>query len=118
MGDRSIVIIKNGSRMADCAMYTHWNGEDTLTWLREAIPNFAKGDENYSMARLIGYFSAKIKGPYGLGVIENPPSLDRITLLGYSHGGAGVIVYDCETGEITACGGYAEDQLKEEQTVK
>lgn len=104
MGDRSVIVIKG----APCAAYLHWNGEESLGWLKEAISHMRKGDDGYSMARLIADLCARVPGNRNVGVLDAPENEDAIDA-DYSHGDAGVIVYDCETGTARFWHGYLAD---------
>ena len=107
MGDRAKIVIKD----APCAMYVHWGGHGALELLQRAIPGMRKGDEQYSMARLIGHAHTEISGNTGLGVVPAPEDCDQITE-DYSPGDAGVIVYDCDTGTTTLWHGHLADQAQ------
>lgn len=113
MGDRSITIVKAGANIAACGVYTHWRGEESVSDLKDAIPRMRANDPDYSAARLIGELHAKMEGNSGLGVVPPPADLKPETLKEYTHGDAGVLVYDCETGELSAYAGYQERKLTE-----
>lgn len=108
MTDRCVVAVKYGDHFAACAMYLHWDGSKAIDWLKEAIPGMSNEDENYSMARLIGFCHTKLKGNRFLGVTYN--KLDDL-------GDAGYVEYDCETGIIHCRNGYHEEHDGEQLPV-
>ena len=116
MGDRGVIYIKSGDFYAPCGLYVHWNGEELVDWFTESIPLLRKDDPDYSMARLIGTFHEKIDGNTGLGVVNAPNEEDikNKNLKKYSHGDAGILVYDCKTGKAFCAHGYLEDKYPEE----
>jgi len=106
MGDRCLISVKNGDEIG-CTVYVHWRGSEALSMLRDAIPGMRQGDLSYSVARLTGQFHIDIPGNLSLGVFpplaQIPPKDDD------SHGDAGILVYDCGTGETNAYHGYLAD---------
>ena len=102
MGDRVNIRIKAGEQAASCGVYLHWGGEGALDTLRNAIPAMRKGDPDYSTARLIGVLHKQMKGNTGLGVVP----------FDFEDGDAGVVTYDCESGEVTCEKGYLKTPSK------
>lgn len=96
MGDRVNIRVKAGNDKAPCGVYLHWGGDGALDYLERAIPSMRLGDSAYSTARLIGELHKSIDGNTGLGVV----SYD------FHDGGAGIVTYDCDTGEVTCEKGY------------
>lgn len=118
MGDRAIVLVVEKDAQgkvteASPTIYLHWNGTEALDWLQAAIPTMRMGDVPYSAARLVGYCCNQIDGNLGIGIWQ-PPSLaqmnDAEELGALSEGDAGVIVYDCRTGEASLYAGYLEQK--------
>jgi hypothetical protein len=107
MGDRALIICKNGTDVAPCALYLHWGGYKVGEILKAAAPRMRRGDTTYAMGRLIGVAHEMTDGgSLGLGVIGGPTDLEAGTLVEYSHGDAGVFVVDVATGEVACFGGY------------
>lgn len=105
MGDRVVVVFKSRDNPNGVAMlYAHWLGGDVVDVLVEAAPGMRRGDAPYAAARAIAAVCARCKGPLGVGVMAPPETLEHPADL--SHGDAGVLVVDCDTGEMTAHGGY------------
>lgn len=108
MADRCLIqVVDSGVAsardVAPCSVYLHWDGDRAIGWLREAIPAMQLGDLIYSTARMIGVFHTLRPGNLGLGVMD-PVNLDNIA--GCTQGDAGVVVYDCTTGQVELAGGY------------
>lgn len=108
MGDRCLIqVVDSGVAsardVAPCSVYLHCDGDRAIGWLRRAIPVMRVGDVSYSTARLIGVFHTLRPGNLGLGVMD-PVDLDNIA--GCTQGDAGVVVYDCTTGQVELAGGY------------
>lgn len=105
MGDRALVYVKD----APAALYLHWHGHEAIGILKGAIPRMRCGDPDYSSARLAGHAHTLVDGNCGLGLVEKPENLTPKYLADeYSHGDAGVVVYDCKTGVATLAGGYLQ----------
>ncbi len=100
MGDRVVIHVEG----APCSLYMHWGGEDAIDILKAAVPRMRCGDEMYSQARLIGMAHERVPGNTGVGVLPPPDSLPPSK--DYSHGDAGVILYNCSSGEATGHHGY------------
>jgi len=107
MGDRAIIHVKD----ACCAAYVHWDGDIAIKLLKQAIPNMRRDDPDYSQARLIGVLHNAIVGNTGLGVTASPKEEDYTNdMLDYSQGDAGVVIYNCSTGETKVYQGYLEQE--------
>lgn len=108
MGDRGVVVIKDRACYSS-GIYVHYHGSALASMLEDAISSMRKDDAQYSAARLCGEFHNNIDGNTGLGILR-PPTKDEVEdgFRGYSHGDAGVVVYDCSTGEVSCYGGYLE----------
>ena len=107
MGDRAIIHVKDSA----CSAYLHWDGASNIELLNQAIPTMRYDDPDYSQARLIGVLHNAISGNSGLGVMPPPSEEDYAqNMLDYSHGDAGVIIYDCKTGELQVYNGYLEHE--------
>jgi len=116
MGDRAIIVVKSDDQIGCCGVYLHWCGCEALTMLSEAIPRMRKGDQDYSIARLIGEFHNKLDGNTGLGVWPAPTKEDfENGFKAYTEWDAGVIVYDCSTGKVTCHAGYLTEKHEEDQ---
>lgn len=105
MGDQAIVVIKG----AACAMYLHWNGREALEILEGAVPKMCQAHANYSMARLIGHACSLVAG--SVGVLPAPKDQENVSKE-YSLGDAGVVVYDCGTGDVNCYHGYLADDIE------
>jgi len=111
MGDRCVIVVKDENSFPSAGVYLHWNGYNAVELLTQAIPYMRKGDPDYSTARLIGCLHAVIEGNLGLGVLPAPSQKDaEHKFTKYSHGDAGVLVYDCGTGKLEAFSGYLTDE--------
>jgi hypothetical protein len=106
MGDRCIIYVKG----APAAVYLHWDGNRALELLRGAIPRMRLCDECFSSARLVGHIHTEISGNLSLGLIDPPKDFSAAGMREYSHGDAGVIVYDCSTGTIVTYAGYTDEK--------
>ncbi len=107
MGDRGVIVVKDGDR-SGAGIYTHWGGSKLLDSLKAAIPTMRKGDSGYSAARLCASMCNEHPGNKGIGLLP-PPQGASHSQDAYTQGDAGVLVYDCYTGETTAFGGYLSD---------
>ena len=107
MGDRAIIVVKSGDEYSPCGIYFHWSGEKAIEYLQMGINETRPDDVGYLVARIIGEAHGDIDGGLSLGVIDPPNVFDtRFNWSDYSHGDAGVIVYDCGTGVVEYHGGY------------
>jgi len=97
MGDRAVVRVESKYGHAPCEMYLHGAGSRSIELVRGAIPRMREGDEDYSMARLIGHCHEQIDGNRGLGVLPYGNGPD---------GDAGLLVYNCSTGKLVITDGY------------
>ena len=104
MGDRVLIVVKSGDEIAPCCAYLHWSGSECLALLKAAISRMRCGDVGYSTARLIGMLHEALPTNLGLGVFPAPEKIPPPD--SYSHGDAGVVVYDCLEGTIECFGGY------------
>jgi hypothetical protein len=110
MSDIAVTVIKSGEDYS-CGVYYHWHGSTAIEILAEAIPCMRKADPMYSCARLIGVAHNKILGNTGLGVLPPPSKKDiENNFFNYSHGDSGVIIYDCDIGEVQLYAGYLKDE--------
>jgi hypothetical protein len=113
MGDRVIVVLTETNNKTRkpffAAIYFHWLGGDVIPLLKDAGKFMRRGDASYASARICGVIHAARPGTLSMGLIEGPDSLDPVDLGHFSHGDAGVVVLDMETGALTAFGGYLED---------
>ncbi len=99
--------MKDGDRIAPCSVYVHNSGYRLPQLMADAAPKMRKGDLGYAVARLIGSLHEEDPAAVlSLGVLSPPPDLEPDTLKEYSHGDAGVAVWDCTTGEIEWFEGY------------
>lgn len=117
MGDRGIVVLKNGDEIACAAVYVHWSGHELPEMMAEAAPKMRAGDLGYATARLCGSFHERSPDNItGIGLLPPPADLSEETLKKYSHGDAGVAVWDVSTGNIAWYGGYYAREREEEDT--
>lgn len=122
MGDRALVTFRSHGRYSP-TVYTHWGGSETLGWVQEAAPaHFRRGDSAYSAARYAGFCHQKHDGKLSLGLFDSPKP-DSAEWKGwnkFSHGDAGVVIVDVDSGEVFAVGGYAagEDGYDTTEPVK
>lgn len=108
MGDRAIFYVKE----AKCAVFIHTGGKDAVESLKAAIPKMRWDDPDASTARLIGVLAAKAgPEPHDLIIVEKPTAGQAAEFYtGYSKGDAGVLIYDCNNGELCCYAGYLSDQ--------
>jgi len=106
MGNRAIILVKAGDEYAPCGAYIHSHGSSADGLVKAAVPHMRKDDASYSMARLIGKLHECIPDNLGLGIVK-PPSESDIAdgFDSYTHGNAGVLVYDCSRGTLQAFAG-------------
>lgn len=110
MGDRALIVVKDGNEYAPCAVYLHWGGNNAPKLIGEAIEYMKgrEGDPEYATARLVGIAHERTK-PHNtsLGVLPAPEIADiENGFTEYSHGDAGVAVWDCGTNEVIWFAGY------------
>lgn len=110
MGDRVLVIFKHNDGSHTPAVYGHWCGHDMPELLVDAFRagELRPGDAGYSAARLCGWLCKTHPGCTGVGLINAPNNLEAETLKEFSHGDAGVLVVDADTGKVETFGGYTE----------
>lgn len=109
MGDRVVVLFKDQGGYAP-GVYLHWLGHAVFDILKEATPRLRKGDAGYSAARFCG--AACARNPevnYGIGLVE-APSAD-VDWEKYSPGDRGVVVVDCDTGNVEHVCGYKDEEV-------
>jgi hypothetical protein len=107
MGDRVVIQVVD----APCAAYLHWGGETAIESIKRAIPSMRCGDPDYSAARLIASLCNDMPGTNrGVGVL---PKVGRTPVPAESHGDAGIVLYDCNTGKATFHYGYLARQHPE-----
>ena len=104
MGDRAIVLISKNGKLHDVACYLHWNGEQVIDLIKGAIPRMRQNDASYSMARFIGHCHTEIDGNLSLGCF----GIDTNTFDPEAEpdDDAGIIIYDCATGQLSCYAGY------------
>lgn len=108
MGDRVLVQVVSGSDVADATIYGHWAGESAIETIRAAVPTMRLGDPRYSAARLCAAFCGRAPGNTGVGILRRLADAANPTE-NESHGDAGIIVYDCTTGDAKYFHGYLAD---------
>jgi hypothetical protein len=122
MGDRALVVFTDGKDVSPTT-YLHWSGDAVPELLKEhhAVMQGRLGDVSYATARFIGICHTHIEGNLSLGCWNTSAEhraaiIDRnkAKLADYSHGDAGVIVVDCNTGKWSAYGGYLERHVEAE----
>lgn len=122
MGDRAIIVVKSDQEIAPCAVYLHWSGAAALDLVQTAIERMKgrEGDVSYATARLIGICHEHVEGNLSLGVISAPSARNVLTgkLDDYSHGDAGVIVWDCGTNVVQAFAGYHAERMARVERLK
>lgn len=113
MGDRALVLVKDGDSKPECAIYSHWGGQGMPDSIRKCgeLMKDRRGDASYFAARMVGTLHDECVGALSLGIFGPPDNLDEATLKEFSHGDAGVFVVDATTGEVTNVGGG--DEFKE-----
>ncbi len=113
MGDRVIVLMKD-QRGYSPGVYMHWGGAHVLAFLEKAASRMRKGDASYAAARFCGVVHGEISGNLSLGLLPAPATngIQEIDWKTYSHGDAGVVVVDVDTGNIVAHAGYLAEELK------
>ena len=108
MGDRCVILIEDENGINNAACYLHWNGHNAIDLITNALTRMRYNDSVYSLGRLIGYIHTQIDTNLSLGCfgIDISDSIETI-----SNGDAGVIVYNCMTGNIrTSTDGYLKDK--------
>ncbi len=105
MGDRVLVVFKDRYGTSP-ALYGHWSGDSIVDVLSEAAPTMRAGDKGYALARACAALCSHVPGALSVGIHAGPKDLLPSTLKEFSHGDAGVLVVDVDTGEMTAFGGY------------
>jgi hypothetical protein len=112
MGDRCIIALHKNGRPQFAALYLHWaGGEGAQAILEAAAPYMRAGDMGYALARLVGAACAyHPNSAFSVGIVKGPKSLNPDHLRLYSHGNAGVILIDIDTGRWTGHAGYLEGE--------
>lgn len=131
MGDRALIIVTESVEEGSGTMpevsptvYTHWGGESVPGTLRDlwTLMEGRRGDVQYTAARLVGL---EQYGNLSLGMwntedvvrwavqkIQHPNATGRARsgatsiLEDYSHGDAGVILFEADTGKWKRFGGF------------
>ena len=103
MGDRALVQFKDNNEVSP-VVYLHWDGSEVKDWLQELreLMGDRFSDVSYTCARFIGVCHSHIKGNLSLGVFTQTTELKQTD----SHGDAGCLVVDVETGKVECSGGY------------
>lgn len=120
MGDRAIIVVTDGhGNIGAASIYLHWAGESAMAFIREAakLMGGRKGDIGYASARLCGICHENIPGNLSLGLIPPPKEMTDACLKKYSHGDAGVLLWNCQKNTVTGYGGYlrtVQDESVEE----
>ena len=110
MGNRATIFVKDRNGYAPAGVYLHWSGREALDWLKEAVPRMRKGDSHYSAARLCGECHVRLPGNLSLGLLKAPEDDEELLAEDFSPGDAGILVYNCETGETRLLDGYLAKQ--------
>ena len=123
MGDRATIVVIAGeddsrdfniSGSCGVQIYSHWGGEDIVDIITKGIPALRQGDAPYSAARLCAVLCNNVPdtnlgvGLFGVNVDD---FATRFQIM--SPGDAGVVVYNCRTGNIQTFAGYLSDPDKE-----
>ena len=131
MGDRALIIVTDRRRAeVSPVIYTHWGGSTVPAVLDDAweLMGDRTGNVGYAAARIVGILHERTPGNLSLGVWNTPQTIQSAIRSGdaddladaledYSHGNAGVVLYDCSTGEWTAYGGYLDSGDASERRV-
>jgi hypothetical protein len=105
MGDRAIVLFKNGAQVERFAVYYHWAGREGVE-IDARVTIQDHGDrlgDSYFCARWLGVACARRTGSNGVGLLSVPDdvvSLDHNALVRFSHGDAGVAIFDYGAGTL------------------
>jgi hypothetical protein len=107
MGDRVIFVCHSGGKDHTAGVYVNGGGSEALDSLREAAPRMSRDPES-AIARLCGVLHEMIVGNVFLRIIPPPqPEPDgSIDWEKYSHGDAGVLLIDVDTGRVECVAGY------------
>ncbi len=116
MGDRAIIIVHNEeSQDYGPTIYLHWDGSHLPALLKEwwTYMDGRRGDVEYGAARLIGLAHVMIDGNLSLGVWNitadtYASAMRQSRGAEYSHGDAGTIHVDAETGIVVGQWGYSD----------
>lgn len=119
MGDRALVIFTDKKEVSP-AVYLHWSGNRVPEFLEEhrELMKDRRGDVSYAAARFTGLCHTKIPGNLSLGLFDVPKTVQTAiksdvptlkALQGFSHGDAGVVIVDVNTGDWKAYAGYLAD---------
>ena len=101
MGNRAIVVFKNGSEVSP-RVYLHWGGSQVPQVLARwwELMEGRRGDESYGAARFIGLCHETFSGNMSLGVFSGERELNSCDWNDESPGDAGVFLVDTNTGEV------------------
>jgi hypothetical protein len=106
MGNRVIFkVIDNGFRTGGevPGVYLHWGGSGAIEHLTEALKHMRRGVADYSTARLCGYLHEHV-------VKNTNLSLGICMVDDESAGDAGIVEYNCSTGDVKCYDGYLADE--------
>lgn len=109
MGDRVLYVVTGKEKpQGYAAIYSHWGGYNALETLEKAGPTMRAGDVSYATARLCAAVCEATGDPLLSAGILPPPTLTDVSeeFRSFSHGDAGVIVIDVDTGEYRGYAGY------------
>ena len=106
MGDRAVVLFRADGAIEPFAAYFHWAGQEGVEQIaRTALTNHAslKYDPGYFAARFMGEACAANPGSTGVSLLAAPDAdtlADPVKLADYSHGDAGVCIFDPVAGTL------------------
>lgn len=113
MGDRVLMQVVGKDEVGP-VLYCHWSGERAPAIAEALVKRMAPcaGDVAYWSARLVQEAIGTEEGPYSFGLTQYPGVLTEDD----SHGDAGCVVINADTGEIRFFGGYLnESYLSKEE---
>lgn len=117
MGDRVLVTVRykdhSGEDAYSVGIYGHWLGDHAVQILKDAEATLRAHHPTFLVARICGAFcAAHEENHLGVGIFPAPkPDQDGVVdWHAYSHGGAGIIVVDADTGECICHAGYLEER--------
>ena len=106
MSDHVVFHIK-GSGLS---VVSRFYGEFAIALLKIALSEMCMGNPHCSSARLIGVLHNYSKCNGFLATMPGPFDLEDATLRRLSKGDAGIVIYDCNSGEVSCHHGYLAEQ--------
>lgn len=109
MGDRVLMqVFSSKTNQFSPVLYCHWSGESTPNNVKALKRRMADrmGDVDYWAARMVQSMMGALNGSTGFGIWNSSHLLTAED----SHGDAGCVVIDCETGDVGCFGGYLKPE--------